>query len=237
MLDVPTLRQQFPSLQRTVNGQLPVYLDAVHYAPHGVIDVQAWDCDFLACSAYKFFGPHVGVLWGRRELLESLPAYKVRPSPNALPDRWMTGTQNHEGLAGVVAAVGYLASLGGTEGSRRERLVRAMTAVRADEANLSLRLLRGLAGRPRFRVWGVTQPERVAERTPTVAVTARDRSPRELAEHLAEREIYTWNGNFYALNLTERLGLEENGGLLRLGFVHYNTADEVDRLLEYLERC
>jgi cysteine desulfurase family protein (TIGR01976 family) len=212
-----------------------VYLDAVHYAPHGVIDVQAWGCDFLACSAYKFFGPHVGVLWGRRELLESLPAYKVRPSPNALPDRWMTGTQNHEGLAGVVAAVGYLASLGGTEGSRRERLVRAMTAVRAYEANLALRLLRGLAERPRFRVWGITQPERVAERTPTVAITAKDRGPRELAEHLAEREIYAWNGNFYALGVTERLGLEEHGGLLRLGLVHYNTAEEVDRLLAALD--
>jgi cysteine desulfurase family protein (TIGR01976 family) len=212
-----------------------VFLDAVHYAPHGVIDVQEWNCDFLACSAYKFFGPHVGVLWGRRELLESLPAYKVRPAPESPPDRWMTGTQNHEGLAGVVAAVGYLESLGGPEGTRRQRLVRAMTTVRRHETDLGLRLLRGLTERPRFRVHGITQPERIGERTPTVSITAKDRSPEELAEHLAEREIYSWNGNFYALNLTERLGLEEHGGLLRLGLVHYNTAEEVDRLLAALD--
>ena len=212
-----------------------VFLDAVHYAPHGVIDVRGWGCDFLACSAYKFFGPHVGVLWGRRGLLESLPAYKVRPASESPPDRWMTGTQNHEGLAGVLAAVDYLADLGGTEATRRHRLVRGMTAVRDHEADLCRRLLRGLAERPRFRVWGVTQPERVGERTPTVALTDRHRRPRELAVYLAEREIYAWDGNFYAVNVTERLGLEERGGLLRLGLVHYNTAAEVDRLLAALD--
>ena len=147
----------------------------------------------------------------------------------------MTGTQNHEGLAGVVAAVGYLASLAGPEGSRRERLVRTMTEIRAYEASLTQRLLHGLAARPRFQVWGLTEPDRLGERTPTVALTARDHSPHEMAEHLAEREIHVWNGNFYALNLTECLGVEDHGGLLRLGLVHYNTAEEVDRLLAALD--
>ncbi|HJT75943.1 MAG TPA: cysteine desulfurase-like protein, partial [Gemmataceae bacterium] len=143
-----------------------VYLDAVHYAPHGPIDVQDWGCDFLACSAYKFFGPHVGALWGRRELLESLPAYKVRPAPDTLPDRWMTGTQNHEGLAGTAAAVEYLAEIGSgqpahleqfpTLTGRRRAVHAGMTAIREHEAGLAARLLRGLAERPRFRVWGIT---------------------------------------------------------------------------------
>jgi cysteine desulfurase family protein (TIGR01976 family) len=210
-----------------------VFLDAVHYAPHGPIDVQEWGCDFLACSAYKFFGPHVGLLWGRRELLEALPAYKLRPASEALPDRWMTGTQNHEGLAGVVAAVDYLADLG-TGATRRERLRTAMEAIRAYERELARRLLAGLAERPRFRVLGLTRPDALERRVPTVALTA-DRTPEEMARHLAGREIYAWNGNMYALELSERLGLEGRGGFLRLGLVHYNTAEEVDRTLRALD--
>jgi cysteine desulfurase family protein (TIGR01976 family) len=212
-----------------------VFLDAVHYAPHGPVDVRAWGCDFLACSAYKFFGPHVGILWGRRELLESLPACKVRPAPETLPDRWMTGTQNHEGLAGVVAAVDYLADLGEPSPSRRGRLRSALEKVRAHEAALCRRLLDGLADRPRFRVWGITAPGRAGERVPTVALTAADSTPAALAEHLAAREIYAWAGNLYALELMRRLGLEEKGGVLRLGLVHYNTAGEVDRALAALD--
>ncbi len=222
-----------------------VYLDAVHYAPHGPIDVQDWGCDFLACSSYKFFGPHVGILWGRRELLESLTPYKVRPSADTIPDRWMTGTQNHEGIAGVVAAVDYLAALNDglthppsqaqEEPSRRQCLRSAMNAIRRYETDLCRRLLQGLAKRPRFRVWGIADLHRLEERAPTVSITAKDRTPEQIAQHLAERQIYTWNGNFYALELTERLGLEENGGLLRLGLVHYNTADEVDQLLQSLD--
>jgi cysteine desulfurase family protein (TIGR01976 family) len=212
-----------------------VFLDAVHYAPHGVIDVQEWGCDFLACSTYKFFGPHVGVLWGRRELLESLPAYKLEPAPETLPHRWMTGTQNHEGLAGVQAAVEYLADLGGLAGSRRERLVAGLTAVRAYEAELARHLLQALTDRPHWRVWGVRQPERSAERVPTVAVTHRGHAADALARHLADRQIQTWSGNLYALELTRRLGLEGRGGLLRLGLVHYNTAAEVDRLVRALD--
>jgi cysteine desulfurase family protein (TIGR01976 family) len=227
-----------------------VFLDAVHYAPHRLIDVQDWDCDFLACSAYKFFGPHVGILWGKREHLLNLPAYKLRPATDDLPGRWMTGTQNHEGLAGVTAAIDYLASIGapltptlspgGGEGrvrgaSRRERLVRAFEAIQEYERALAERLLDGLASRPRFRVWGITQKERLSERVPTVSITAADCTPLQIAEHLAKREIYAWNGNMYALELTERLGLEERGGLLRLGLLHYNSTEEIDLLLQSLD--
>jgi cysteine desulfurase family protein (TIGR01976 family) len=214
-----------------------VYLDAVHYAPHGLIDVQAWQCDFLVCSAYKFFGPHVGVAWGRRELLETLPAYKVRPASDIPPDRWMTGTQNHEGLAGVTAAVDYLASLAGSGGDRRQRLRTALTGIRTYERALCDRLLDGLARRPRFRVWGITAPDQRDRRTPTVALTCADRTPRQLAEHLAAHEIYAWSGNVYAVELCESLGLEVQKGVLRLGLVHYNAPEEVDRVLEVLHEA
>jgi cysteine desulfurase family protein (TIGR01976 family) len=211
-----------------------IYLDAVHYAPHGVIDVQQWDCDFLACSAYKFFGPHVGILWGRRQLLEELTAYKLRPAPDTIPDRWMTGTQNHEGLAGVGAAIDYLASLG-EGGDRRVRLRSAMGHIQTCEANLTARLLEGLARRPRFRVWGITRPEQASQRAPTVSITAVDRPASAVARHLADREIYVWNGDFYAWELVARLALQEREGLVRLGLVHYNTAAEVDGLLGALD--
>lgn len=215
-----------------------VFLDAVHYAPHRLIDVQDWDCDFLACSAYKFFGPHVGILWGKREHFESLPAYKLKPATDDLPGRWMTGTPNHEGLAGVAAAIDYLASLdtrSQSHTSQRQRLTHAFQLIEEHERKLAHRLLDGLNSRPRFRVLGITQSDRLSERVPTVSITAADRTPQQIAEHLAKREIYVWNGNMYALELTERLGLEERGGLLRLGLVHYNTAEEIDALLHALE--
>lgn len=215
-----------------------VFLDAVHYAPHRLIDVRACDCDFLACSAYKFFGPHVGILWGKREHLHNLPAYKLRPATDDLPGRWMTGTQNHEGLAGTTAAIDYLAAIGaGSErqASRRQRLERAFHRIEDYERTLAERLLDGLRSRPHVRVWGITQRERLSERVPTVSITTADRTPQQIAEHLAKREIYAWNGNMYALELTERLGLEENGGLLRLGLVHYNTTEEIDALLQALD--
>jgi cysteine desulfurase family protein (TIGR01976 family) len=211
-----------------------LYVDAVHYAPHRLLDVQAWDCDFLACSAYKFFGPHVGILWGKSEHLQRLPAYKLRPATDELPGRWMTGTQNHEGLAGVAAAIDYLASLG--EGAtRRQRLQNAFQAIEDHERTLAGRLLDGLGTRARFHVWGITQQAQRAARVPTVAITAKDRTPLQIAEHLASREMYAWNGNMYALELTERLGVEERGGLLRLGLVHYNTIEEIERLLQALD--
>jgi cysteine desulfurase family protein (TIGR01976 family) len=213
-----------------------VFLDAVHYAPHGPIDVQSWGCDFLACSAYKFFGPHVGVLWGRRELLETLPAYKLNPVPDSIPDRWMTGTQNHEGLAGVVAAVAYLAQTGRAgSASDRKNLQAAMSAIREYEIGLARRLLDGLASRPQFKVLGITDPKRLHQRVPTISITHPRRTAQELAEHLAEQQIYVWNGNMYALELSERLGLEPRGGFLRLGMVHYNTASEIETLLQALD--
>jgi cysteine desulfurase family protein (TIGR01976 family) len=214
-----------------------VFLDAVHYAPHGLIDVQSWDCDFLACSAYKFFGPHIGILWGKRQWLTELPAYKVRPSSNALPDRWMTGTQNHECLAGVKAAIDYIADIvppvAGAD--RRSKLRAAMTAIQSYERTLADRLLDGLAKRPRFKVWGVKEKANRANRVPTISITLADRPASAIAEHLASREIYVWSGNMYALELTERLGLENKGGLLRIGLVHYNIPEEVDRLLSALD--
>lgn len=219
-----------PSLVRLAHAVgAKVFVDAVHYAPHGPIDVQAWGCDFLACSAYKFFGPHVGVLWGRRRWLEELEPYKVRPAADTLPDRWMTGTQNHEGLAGVAAAVAYLAAI------NPHGLRQSMAAIQAYEGELASRLLAGLAERRRFKVWGITDPARLGQRVPTVSITAADHAPADIARHLAERSCYVWNGNMYALELSERLGLEDKGGLLRIGLVHYNTAAEVDRLLQALD--
>jgi cysteine desulfurase family protein (TIGR01976 family) len=222
-----------------------VFLDAVHYAPHGPIDVQQWDCDFLACSAYKFFGPHVGVLWGKREILEELPAYKVRPVPEVLPDRWMTGTPNHEGIAGVAAAIDYLAEIGATHpacaaefpslSGRRLKVHAGLAAIRNYEAGLGRALLEALAQRPRFRVWGVTDLGQLSRRVPTVSITLADRPADKIAEHLAARHIFVWSGNMYALELTERLGLEDRGGLLRIGLVHYNTEQEIRLLLGALD--
>jgi cysteine desulfurase family protein (TIGR01976 family) len=205
-----------------------VYLDAVHFAPHAVIDVKGWGCDFLACSAYKFFGPHVGILWGRRALLEALPAYKVRPAPDSPPGRWMTGTQNHEGIAGTLAAIDYLASFG--EGAtRRERLVKAMSRIQAHEARLTEQLLSGLPQIRRLKVWGLPAGER---RAPTVGITVAGVSATEVASRLAAEEVYAWSGHFYALELAEQMGVLDQGGFVRLGLVHYNTHEEVERALK-----
>jgi selenocysteine lyase/cysteine desulfurase len=213
------------------------FLDAVHYAPHRLIDVDGWGCDFLACSAYKFFGPHVGVLWGRRELLESLPAYKLRPAGDMLPDRWMTGTQSHEGIAGTLAAVEYLCELGRSvdpsRAARRAAITSAFAAITAYETELAARLLSGLAELPRFAVWGIPGTARLAERVPTVAIKHAELTARQVAARLAEQGIFVWHGNFYALPLTEALGLEPEG-VVRIGLLHYNTTDEVDRLLAAL---
>lgn len=219
-----------------VGGQ--VFLDAVHYAPHGLLDVTAWDCDYLACSAYKFFGPHVGILWGRRALLEKLEAYKVRPAADTLPERWMTGTQNHEGIAGVLEAIEYLADLGRRfapqAANRRASIAAAFGEISLHERQLCRRLIGGLARLSGVRIWGITEPERFDERVPTVSITHRKLTPIELADFLGQRGIFAWHGNFYALQLTESLGLEPTG-LVRLGLLHYNTAEEVDRLLRAIE--
>jgi cysteine desulfurase family protein (TIGR01976 family) len=216
------------------------FIDAVHYAPHGLIDVRALDCDFLACSPYKFFGPHMGCIYGKRELLLKFRPYKVRPAPAYLPDRWETGTQIHEGLAGVTAAIDYLADLGRHADSaraenRRAALVSAYRAIRQYEMRLAERMISGLLEIPGVRFYGISNSARFDERCPTVAVRVKDLTPLVCAKFLGDRGIFTWDGNYYALNLTGRLGVEKTGGLLRIGLVHYNTADEVDRLLTAMQ--
>ncbi|MEI7770290.1 MAG: cysteine desulfurase-like protein [Chloroflexales bacterium] len=210
------------------------FVDAVHYAPHGLIDVRALDCDFLACSVYKFFGPHIGCLYGKAEHLERLQPYKVRPASNQSPDRWMTGTQNHECLAGVTAAVDYIAALGGQAASRRAAIGAAMTMIAAYERTLSERLISGLLAIPGLTFYGIRAADRFGQRTPTVSFCIEGHTPRAIAEALAARGIFAWDGNYYALSLSERLGVEDHGGMVRIGLAHYNTAEEVDYLLEVL---
>lgn len=211
-----------------------VFVDAVHAAPHGPIDVRALDCDFLACSSYKFFAPHLGLLYGRRELMARLPAYKVRPAGDVGPDRWETGTLNHEGIAGFLAAIGYLAELGrrvdAGASSRRAALLAAMTAIEAYERELSARLLAVLGEIPGVTLYGITDPGRLERRTPTLSIRLAGHAPARVARHLAARGICCWDGNFYAQNLSERLGVESSGGFVRIGLVHYNTFEEIDRL-------
>jgi len=214
------------------------YIDAVHYAPHGPVDVRSLDCDFLVCSPYKFFGPHSGALYGKREHLRRLRPYKVRPATESIPGRWETGTQNHEAMAGVIAAVEYLADLGrchtpGAQG-QRAALLAAYDAIRAYERGLLEQLVPALLEIPRLTFYGIKELSRFHERVPTVAVRIAGYSPRELAAYLGARGIATWDGNYYALNLSERLGVEQDGGMLRIGLVHYNTADEVERLVQAL---
>lgn len=211
-----------------------VYVDAVHYAPHGVIDVQALNCDFLVCSVYKFFGPHTGVLYGKYDLLDSLTAYKVRPASEVPPGKWETGTQSFESLSGVAAAVDYLAELGGEGGTRREQLIRGMGAIKRYEVTLSERFLREATQVPGLRVYGLTDVEELSHRTPTFAVSLDGYTPEELATRLGERGFFVWHGHYYAVAVMERLGLLNHGGLVRIGFVHYNTAEEMDRLFAAL---
>lgn len=213
-----------------------VYVDSVHYAPHGLIDVQDLDCDFLACSTYKFFGPHQGVLYGKYELLDELIAYKVRPAPSKPAGKWETGTQSFESLAGSTAAVDYIASIGDNEGSRRQRIVSAMAAIEAYEQELSERFLRGVAEIPGLQVFGITDIENLENRTPTFAVRLDGYTSEEVASQLGGQGIFVWHGHYYAVAVMERLGLLDKGGLVRIGFVHYNTEQEVDQVVEALLR-
>jgi cysteine desulfurase family protein (TIGR01976 family) len=211
-----------------------VYVDAVHYTPHGPLDVQAIGCDFLACSSYKWFGPHTGVLYGKYDLLEDLTAYKVRPAPAHTPGKWETGTQSFESLAGVTAAVDYLAQLG--EGSdRRSRLRSAMQRIKQYEQTISERFLEGATAVSGLKLYGISDIERLDERTPTFAVSLAGYTPQQVATRLGEQGIFVWSGHYYAVAVMERLGLLDQGGLVRIGFVHYNTLDEVDRVLNALE--
>lgn len=232
------------------------FLDAVQYVPHGPTDVQEIGCDFLACSAYKFFGPHVGVLWGRYDLLDRLRAYKVRPAEDKPPHKFETGTQNHEGLAGALGAVEYLEWIGREVNSksqipnrksqipnpkpvvseaeppqRRQVLKQGMMALAEYERELSARLIAGLQTIKGVKVWGVTDRAQLDRRVPTVSFTLEGWHPRQVAEKLAERNIYVWDGNYYALAIMERLDLQRRGGMVRVGAAHYNTVEEIDRLV------
>jgi cysteine desulfurase family protein (TIGR01976 family) len=218
-----------------------VYIDAVHYAPHGPIDIQALDCDFLIASSYKFFGPHASVLYGKVEHLEKLTAYKVRPAPDDPPGKFETGTQNHEGIAGMLGAIEYLEWVGKTFGGiykekymdryqgRRLYLKQAMAAIRAYEYELSRAMLEVLEETPGLTLYGLQDVRRIEERVPTFSFTLQNQHPRQVAEKLGDAGIYVWDGNYYALAVTERLGIEESGGMVRVGAVHYNTLDEVSR--------
>jgi cysteine desulfurase family protein (TIGR01976 family) len=259
------------------------YVDAVHYAPHGLIDVKDLDCDFLVCSTYKFFGPHMGVLFGKRKLLTRLRPYKVRPLTEALPFRWEWGTLNHECIAGITACVDYIAALGrnnsdtrlpnpepalsGVEGrlssggnnetgvphvspnlrdvgrgqngaSRRAAIVSAFELIHRHEHALMSRLISGLSQMPQIKIYGITDPSAFNWRCPTLAIRVqnqtKDTSPLALATKLGELGFFTWDGNYYALNLTEYLDVEKTGGFLRIGLAHYNTMEEVDRFLAAL---
>ena len=212
---------------------IKVFVDAVHFAPHSRIDVQALGCDFLACSAYKFFGPHIGVLWGKYQWLDELEAYKVRPSSATPPEKWETGTQSFESIAGTSGALDYLQEAGyKTNGSCG--IGGAMQAIKEYESELSLRFLHGLLELKRVALFGLSNPDDVQHRTPTFAIRIEGLHPDEAAEKLAGRGIFVWSGNFYAADLIDRLGLTDSGGVLRLGFTHYHTIDEVDRTLNAL---
>jgi len=239
------------------------YIDAVHYAPHGLIDVRAVGCDFLVCSTYKFFGPHMGVLYGKREHLKRLQPYKVRPSSNKVPHRWEWGTMNHECLAGITACVEYWGELGrramelgaaipqglkpqpaggffGTakaaplQNTRRGAIVAAHAAIHRHERELTERMIAGLLEIPRLKLYGISDRRRFDQRTGTMAVRIDGHTPLELATKLGQRGFFTWDGNYYALNVTEQLDVERSGGFLRIGLVHYNTLEEVERFLAAL---
>jgi cysteine desulfurase family protein (TIGR01976 family) len=224
-----------------------VYVDAVHYTPHNPVDVQALDCDFLAASAYKFFGPHTGILYGKYKLMDSLPAYKVRPAPALPPGKWESGTQSFESLAGVAATIDYLEAIGQDYGvetadetttltGRRLHLKQAMQVIKRYEEDLSQHFLEQATTVPGLKVFGITDIERLSERAPTFAISLAGHSPRNVAQHLGKQGIFTWDGHYYAIAVMERLGVLDEGGLLRIGFVHYNTIDEIDRLVAGLKR-
>jgi len=222
------------------------YIDAVQFAPHVAIDVQDIGCDFLACSAYKFFGPHLGMLWGRREVLESLHPYKVRPASEAIPGCFETGTQNHEGMVGMTAAVDYFAWVGETfaqkfHGAYEQFQGRRMYAragldyLFAYEKQLAGHLIDGLQSLSGVNVQGITSKDALNRRVPTVAFTADGAAPASIAGMLANQNIFVWNGDNYAVEVAKTLGAYESGGVVRIGPVHYNTIDEIDRLLLALD--
>jgi cysteine desulfurase family protein (TIGR01976 family) len=214
------------------------YIDAVHYAPHGAIDVRALDCDFLVCSTYKFFGPHMGVLYGKREHLKRLRPYKVRPNTDNIPNCWEWGTLNHECIAGIKACVDYWGELGRRAKpavtTRCDAILAAHQAIHEHERKMMEKMITGLLALPGLKLYGISDPKRFENRCATIAVRIEGHTPLELATKLGERGFFTWDGNYYALNVTEQLDVERLGGFLRIGLVHYNTMDEVERLLSAL---
>ena len=214
-----------------------VFVDAVHYAPHLLVDVNKMGCDYLACSSYKFFGTHQGILWGRADRLADLPVAKLRVSTEEVPFRWMTGTQSHESMAGTLAAIEHLAWIGrtisGSEIGRREALQVAFSAIENYEQDMCWRIIEGLKTNAGIKIWGITDPDRILERAPTVSFTHNSMTAQQIGDALAERGIFVWVGNFYALELSEALGLEPEG-VLRVGVLHYNTMEEVERFLSEL---
>jgi len=214
------------------------YIDAVHYAPHGPIDVRALDCDFLACSTYKFFGPHMGVLYGKREHLERFDPYKLRPNTDRIPNRWEWGTLNHECIAGIKACVDYWEELGRSARpavpTRRAAILAAHEAIHQHEQKMMATMIAGLLAIPGLKLYGINDPRRFGNRCATFALRVEGHTPLELATKLGDRGFFTWDGNYYALNLTEQLDVERLGGFLRIGLVHYNTVEEVKRLLAAL---
>ena len=230
------------------------YIDAVHYAPHGSIDVRALDCDFLVCSTYKFFGPHMGVLYGKREHLKRLRPYKVRPNTDNIPNCWEWGTLNHECIAGIKACVDYWEELGRrvetglapsetrqaaslqedraqSSVTRRDAILAAHEAAHQHERAMTEKMIAGLLAIPGLKLYGISDPRGFDHRCATFVVRVEGHTPLELATKLGERGFFTWDGNYYALNLTEQLDVERLGGFLRIGLVHYNTMEEVERLL------
>lgn len=225
-----------------------VFIDAVHYAPHGPIDVAAIGCDFLACSAYKFFGPHLGLLFGKRELLEELVAYKVRPSDNRIPFRFETGTPNFEAIAGLLGVMEYYEYLGDHFGEdpgsvpgddpdgKKLKFRRAAAAIHAHEKKLTAVLYETLRAIPGMTIYGLTDPARFDERVATFSFRLANLPPRRIAEELDKDNVYAWDGNYYALEVTKRLDVEDKGGMLRVGAVHYNTLEDIERLGQSLAR-
>ena len=225
-----------------------VFVDAVQYVPHGATNVQELGCDFLVCSPYKFFGPHQGVLWGKSEILEKLEAYKVRPADDFSPGKFETGTQLHEGQAGTLGVIEYLQWIGTTMASEyhslfsklnddSKNLHSAMYAIQEYEKILSEKLISGLKDLKGVQIRGISNKKDFSRRVPTVSFTVENKNPEEIATKLANENIFVWHGHNYALEAIRLMGIEESGGVIRIGPVHYNTIEEIDKTLEVLETC
>jgi len=234
LVDIPAV-----AARTRASGAL-LFVDAVQTAPHMALDVQQLGCDFLVCSPYKFYGPHQGVLYGRRAVLERLRAWRTRPAGDELPSKFETGTLSHEGMAGTTAAVEHMAWMGRTVGGagegadRRSAIVAGYAASRAHEEGLTKQLLAGLAALPGVQVLGIADAARIGQRVPTVSFLWEPREPAAMAKALAGRNIFVWSGHNYAVEVYRALGREQTGGL-RVGFAHYNAPTEVDRLLAAMD--